>query len=133
MKIPSERARLVLERYRAVTALTTGDKARLLEIIQRRGLHGDSPRFYAQASAPVAPKATPLQTLLGIVAWKGRFDSRRHRAPSNWRVRQSKGSHASGAGDWLCHRWTQPGESTIVAPSCGGIAAPMRRKRILDR
>jgi hypothetical protein len=63
MKISSERARLVLERYKALTSPASGDKARLLEIIQRRGLRGDFPQFYVQASAPVAPRAGPFQTL----------------------------------------------------------------------
>src|SRR5882724_8081084 len=63
MKISSERARLVLERYKALTSPASGDKARLLEIIQRRGLRGDFPQFYVQASAPVAPRANPFQTL----------------------------------------------------------------------
>jgi hypothetical protein len=63
MTISSERARLVLERYKAVTTPASGDKARLLEIIQQRGRRGDFPQFYIQASAPVAPRATPLQTL----------------------------------------------------------------------
>jgi hypothetical protein len=63
MMISSPRARLVLERYKAVTAPSSGDKARLLEIIQRRGLRGDFPQFYVQASAPVVPKASAFHTL----------------------------------------------------------------------
>jgi hypothetical protein len=65
MTISSERARLVLERYKVATSPASSDKARLLEIIQRRGLRGDFPQFYLRTSAPVMPKASVFQTLWG--------------------------------------------------------------------
>ena len=65
MKAPGERARLVLERYKAATAPGGADKARLLEIIQQRALRGDLPRFAVQTTAPVVPKASFARQIWG--------------------------------------------------------------------
>jgi hypothetical protein len=61
MKTPSDKARLLLERYKAATGPAGADKARLLEVIQRRTAAGDLPRFAVQTNTPAVPKAGFLQ------------------------------------------------------------------------
>jgi hypothetical protein len=61
MKAPSDKARLLLERYKAATGPAGADKARLLEVIQRRAAAGDLPRFEVQTTAPAVPKASLAQ------------------------------------------------------------------------
>jgi hypothetical protein len=61
MKAPSDKARLVLERYKAAMGPAGADKARLLEVIQRRAAAGDLPRFEIQTTTPAVPKASFVQ------------------------------------------------------------------------
>jgi hypothetical protein len=70
MKTSSERARLVLERYKAAASPAAGDKARLLDVIQQRALRGDLPRFDIQSAAPVVPKASLIQQVWGSALGK---------------------------------------------------------------
>jgi hypothetical protein len=70
MKDPSERARLVLERYKAATTPPAADKARLLEVVQQRSLRGDLPRFHIQTSTPVVPQPSLLQQIWGSALGK---------------------------------------------------------------
>jgi hypothetical protein len=77
MKAPSERARLVLARYKEAVALGAGEKARLGDVLRERALRGDLPRFDLHPGTPSAPQPTLLQQLwsstlakvgLGLVA-----------------------------------------------------------------
>ena len=52
-----------MERYKAVTSPASAHKARLLEIIQRRGLRGDFPQFYGQGFAPITANTSLFQAL----------------------------------------------------------------------
>jgi hypothetical protein len=70
MKDQSERARLVLERYKAATSPPAADKARLLELVQQRGIRGDLPRFHVQTPTPLVPQPSVLQQIWGSVLGK---------------------------------------------------------------
>ena len=77
MKPPSERARLVLSRYKEAAALGPDAKARLGDALEQRVLRGDLPRFDIRPGTPSVPQATLAQRLwsstwakvgLGVVA-----------------------------------------------------------------
>ena len=57
MKPPSDDARSILERYKALESLGSDDKARLLGAIQERGARGDLPRV--DVPPPSAPAPYP--------------------------------------------------------------------------
>jgi hypothetical protein len=63
MKRPSERAQLVLARYKEAAAMGAADKARLGDVIHERVLRGDLPRFDVQLGAPIASPAVVGQKL----------------------------------------------------------------------
>jgi hypothetical protein len=60
MKALTDRARVVLERYRTTQGLADEEKARLLDIVERRALRGDVPRFDVGA----LPRATASPSVL---------------------------------------------------------------------
>jgi len=77
MKAPSERARLVLARYKQAAALGADEKARLANVLQERALRGDLSRFDIRPGTLSVPKATLAHRLwastfvklgLGLVA-----------------------------------------------------------------
>jgi hypothetical protein len=63
MKALTDRARVVLDRYKATQGLADEEKARLLDILERRALRGDLPRFDVAALSRAAPSTNPLQRL----------------------------------------------------------------------
>ena len=70
MKPPSERARQLLERYKAASGLGADEKSRLGEIVRERVLRGDLPRFDLQPLAASAPHASLAQKVWGSTAGK---------------------------------------------------------------
>jgi hypothetical protein len=54
----SERARMMLERYKVIETMPVSEKARLLEDIQHANARGLLPRFEINAAPPTASKAT---------------------------------------------------------------------------
>jgi len=79
MKPLSTRARVTLDRYKALDSLASADKKRLLDVIQQRGARGHLPRFEVQTTSRVAPLpswpvrlwAAPLARLSVAVAITG--------------------------------------------------------------
>ncbi len=63
MKPPSERAREVLERYKAASGLGADEKSRLGDIVRERVLRGDLPRFDVLPLAASVPHASLAQKL----------------------------------------------------------------------
>ena len=70
MKPPSDRARLVLERYKAAESLGSDEKARLGDLIGQRVLRGDLPRVDIQPKSPVPSPAGPAHQLWGSLLSK---------------------------------------------------------------
>jgi hypothetical protein len=70
MNAPSERARVVLERYRTAGALGASEKTRLGDVIHERVLRGDLPRFDIPAALVVVHQASLAQRLWGSALGK---------------------------------------------------------------
>ncbi len=63
MKPLTDPARVVLERYKATQGLAAAEKARLLEILERRALRGDVPRFEVGAWPHAAADPSVLRQI----------------------------------------------------------------------
>jgi hypothetical protein len=69
MKPPSDRARLLLQRYKEASAPDTEQKARLGDVLRERVLRGDSPRFEVVPVVALAVSQTSFVQKLWASAW----------------------------------------------------------------